>query len=116
MKITANEVSRLRESTGLPLMACKKALVSSKGDQGKAVDILRKEYNSKISVAVYSGKSTGVYCFSGFRGNIIKENGAVCSQCNVFIDHKDIPSHERERHRTKSYWHIFDNAGYRSIK
>jgi len=38
---TAADVAKLRESTGAGLMDCKKALVESKGDSSKAVDILR---------------------------------------------------------------------------
>jgi len=99
--ITAQEVSKLRKATGLPMMACKKALISSEGNFEKAVDFLRKDQNKKITVKNYTGKSTGIYCFSGFRGNIIKEKGAVCSQCGVFINQKDIPAHNHNSDRFK---------------
>ncbi len=40
--ITAAAVKALRETTGLPMMDCKRALQEADGDQEKAVDILRK--------------------------------------------------------------------------
>jgi len=42
-KITAQEVNKLRQSTGAGMMDCKNALVESEGDFDKAVDILRKK-------------------------------------------------------------------------
>ena len=41
--ITASEVNKLRQSTGAGMMDCKNALVESKGDFDKALDILRKK-------------------------------------------------------------------------
>ena len=43
MKITAQQVNELRKATGAGMMDCKKALVESEGDMGKAVDYLRKK-------------------------------------------------------------------------
>ena len=40
--ITAADVKKLRERTGLPLMDCKKALGEADGDQDLAVELLRK--------------------------------------------------------------------------
>ncbi len=42
-KITASEVNKLRKQTGAGMMDCKNALVESKGDFDKAIDILRKK-------------------------------------------------------------------------
>jgi len=42
MAISAQQVKELRDSTGLPMMECKKALVETDGDAEKAVEILRK--------------------------------------------------------------------------
>jgi elongation factor Ts len=42
MAVTADQVRQLREQTGAGMMECKKALVESDGDFGKAVDALRK--------------------------------------------------------------------------
>ena len=40
--ITAADVKKLRQRTGLPLMDCKKALAEAGGDEDKAVELLRK--------------------------------------------------------------------------
>ena len=40
-EITAAAVKELREKTGLPMMDCKKALISANGDMQKAIDDLR---------------------------------------------------------------------------
>ena len=42
-KITAQEVNKLRQSTGAGMMDCKNALVEAEGDFDKAVSILRKK-------------------------------------------------------------------------
>jgi len=42
MTVTAADVKKLRERTGLPLMDCKRALGEADGDQDKAVELLRK--------------------------------------------------------------------------
>ena len=43
MTITAAMVKELRELTGAGVMACKKALVETDGDQEAAIEILRKK-------------------------------------------------------------------------
>ena len=43
MKITAQEVNKLRKATGAGMMDCKKALQEAEGDMEKAIDILRKK-------------------------------------------------------------------------
>lgn len=43
MAITAQDVKKLRESTGVGMMDCKKALVEADGDFDQAVEILRKK-------------------------------------------------------------------------
>jgi len=41
-QITAEDVQRLRQRTGLPLMDCKKALTEAGGNQDQAIELLRK--------------------------------------------------------------------------
>ena len=41
-EITATNVAKLREMTGVGMMECKKALVTANGDMDAAVDLLRK--------------------------------------------------------------------------
>ncbi len=43
MSVTAQDVKKLREVTGVGMMDCKKALVEAKGDFEKAIEILRKK-------------------------------------------------------------------------
>lgn len=43
IKITAQEVNKLRKATGAGMMDCKKALVEAEGDFEKAIEILRKK-------------------------------------------------------------------------
>ncbi len=42
--ITAAAVKALREKTDLPMMDCKKALVAADGDESKAIEILREQF------------------------------------------------------------------------
>lgn len=43
MKVTTEEIKKLRNKTGISIMQCKKALEESKGDSEKAIVILRKK-------------------------------------------------------------------------
>lgn len=43
VKVTAQEVNKLRKATGAGMMDCKKALVEAEGDFDKAIDVLRKK-------------------------------------------------------------------------
>lgn len=43
MEINAQDVMKLRQATGMPMMKCKKALQEAEGDFERAIDILRKE-------------------------------------------------------------------------
>ena len=43
MAITANDVKKLREMTGVGMMDCKKALTEAEGDMDKAVELLREK-------------------------------------------------------------------------
>ncbi|HIL58155.1 MAG TPA: elongation factor Ts, partial [Rhodothermales bacterium] len=43
MAITAQDVKRLREATGVGMMDCKKALTEADGDFDAAIEILRKK-------------------------------------------------------------------------
>lgn len=49
MEITANDVAKLREITGVGLMACKKALVATNGDIDKACEYLREQGMSIVA-------------------------------------------------------------------
>ena len=49
MSISASQVSSLRQRTGVPMMACKKALEETCGDEEKAIEILRKKGAAKAA-------------------------------------------------------------------
>ncbi len=48
--ISAKEVMKLRDRTGLSMMACKGALQEAKGDAGKAEEILRRQLKGKMDL------------------------------------------------------------------
>ena len=50
MAISAKEVMRLREATGVGMMDCKKALTEADGDFAQAIDLLRKK-GQKVAAA-----------------------------------------------------------------
>jgi elongation factor Ts len=49
MKVTADQIRKLREKTGAPMIRAKKVLVEVKGDDQKAEKILKKEGFEKAS-------------------------------------------------------------------
>ncbi len=57
MSITAAQVKELREKTGISMMACKKALTETNGDEAKAIEILRKKGAAKAEEK--SDRATG---------------------------------------------------------
>jgi len=61
MAITAEDVKKLRETTGLPLMDCKKALAASNGDFEGAIRWMREN-----GVKIQSGRSDRVTDFGRF--------------------------------------------------
>jgi elongation factor Ts len=48
MELNAKDVMKLRDRTGLPMMACKSALIEAKGDIDKAEELLRKQLKGKM--------------------------------------------------------------------
>ncbi|MBX3384420.1 MAG: translation elongation factor Ts [Phycisphaeraceae bacterium] len=48
MELNAKDVMKLRNDTGLPMMACKAALIEAQGDIEKATDLLRKQLKGKM--------------------------------------------------------------------
>ena len=57
--ISAKDVMALRNKTGLPMMACKKALTEAAGDVDKAEDLLRKELKGKMETRVERAAGEG---------------------------------------------------------
>lgn len=73
MPISAAQVMNLREKTGVSMMACKRALEESGGDETKAIDILRKRGEAKS--AEKASRSTG----EGVLAIAVSENKACMS-------------------------------------
>ncbi len=72
MAITAEDVKKLREKTGLPLMDCKKALLESKGDFDGAIRWLREN-----GVKIQSGRADRVTEFGRFGLHFDGKSGAM---------------------------------------
>ena len=77
MAISAQQVKELRQSTGLPMMECKKALQESKGDPEKAKEILRKR---GLKVA---DKKAHRETKEGLIGSYVHHDGKTAVLCEV---------------------------------
>lgn len=62
MEITAQDVAKLREITGVGLMACKKALVATGGDIDKACEYLREQGLSIVAKKASRIAAEGAVC------------------------------------------------------
>ena len=80
MTITASQVMKLRESTGLGMMTCKKALTEADGDMDKAIDNLRKQ--GQMTAAKRAGRAAkeGKVCV------LIKDTDALVYEVNSETD------------------------------
>ena len=74
MTVTAADVKKLRERTGLPLMDCKRALGEADGDQDKAIELLRKRGQQVLEKR--EGRETGFGRFGLYTG-AGNERGAI---------------------------------------
>lgn len=75
-EITAAMVRQLRDSTGIGMMDCKKALQESDGDMEKAVDFLRKQGMSAVEKRAGRDANEGVissYIHPGSRLGVLLE-------------------------------------------
>ena len=76
MKISAKTVKDLRERTGAGMMDCKKALLQSEGDIGKAIDFLRKSGIAKAEKKGSRTASEGIiysYIHHGYKLGVLLE-------------------------------------------
>ncbi len=71
--ISAKEVHKLRQKTGLSMMECKKALVETDGDLEKAEDFLRKKLKGKMDTR--TDRAAG----EGRIEIVIKDDGSAAS-------------------------------------
>ena len=98
-KITASEVNKLRKQTGAGMMDCKNALVESKGDFEKAIDILRKK-GQKIAAkradrsasegvvisAVNSSKNIGIIVSLNCETDFVAKNEDFVNLANSILE------------------------------
>lgn len=80
MSITASQVMKLREATGLGMMTCKKALMETDGDMEKAIDNLRKQ--GQATAAKRASKTAK----EGKVEIVIKDNDALIYEVNSETD------------------------------
>lgn len=80
MNIKASQVIKLRESTGLGMMTCKKALIETDGDMEKAIDNLRKQ--GQLTAAKRASRSAK----EGKVSIIIKGSDALIYEVNSETD------------------------------
>src|SRR6478672_5843124 len=76
VNISAAQVKELRDSTGAPMMDCKKALTESNGDLEKAIIILRKKGAAtaqKKAARVTSEGSVAQYIHAGGKIGVLVE-------------------------------------------
>jgi len=60
MDVSLDQIKELREATGVSMMACKKALQETDGDQTKAIEFLRKKGEAKAAERGIRSTSEGV--------------------------------------------------------
>jgi elongation factor Ts len=77
MEISAEQVKKLREKTGVGLMDCKEALRSANGDMEKAVDYLREKGLAKLA------KRTGRAATDGSVAAYIHTGGKIGAMAEV---------------------------------
>ncbi len=78
--ITAKMVADLRAATGLGMMECKKALVETEGDMGKAEELMRIRSGAK------AGKLAGRTAAEGIIAHRVEGNVAVLVEVNCETD------------------------------
>ncbi|MCJ7805673.1 translation elongation factor Ts [Patescibacteria group bacterium] len=80
MKITTDQIRKLREQTGAPVIRAKKVLEEVGGDEKKAFEILQKEGFEKAA------KREGRVTSQGIIATYIHHSGKVASLVEVFCE------------------------------
>jgi len=79
MKITADLIRKLREETGAPVMRVKKVLEEFKGNQSKALDLLKKEGFEKAAKREGRETSQGkLFSYTHHTGKIVSVVELLC--------------------------------------
>lgn len=79
-KITANQIRKVREATGAPMLRVKKVLQDAKGDEGRAAEILKKEGFEKA--AKRAGRKTS----QGLIETYVHHSGKVASVVELLCE------------------------------
>ena len=80
MAITAKQVKELRDSTGLPMMECKRALAEAEGDPEKATDILRKRGLKVADRKAHREVKEGIIA------SYVHHNGKIAVLCELMCE------------------------------
>lgn len=80
MKITADQIKKLKEKTGAPVMSVKRVLEEHGGDEKKAFEILMKEGFEKV------GKRADKETKAGMLGVYVHHNLKVVAVAEVFCE------------------------------
>lgn len=80
LKITANQIRKLRDATGAPVMRVKKVLEEFKGDENKAEKVLKKEGFEK------AGKRAGRETSQGIIETYVHHSGKVASVVELLCE------------------------------
>ncbi|MFA6917305.1 MAG: translation elongation factor Ts [Candidatus Gracilibacteria bacterium] len=70
MAITIDDIKKLRETTGVSMTACKKALEEANGDFDGAIDVLRKKGEAKASDRIGRSTTQGVIAVAEGSGKV----------------------------------------------
>lgn len=70
MAVTIEDIKKLREATGVSMMACKKALEEANGDFDAAIDVLRKKGEAKAADRVGRSTTQGVVAVATGSGKV----------------------------------------------
>jgi len=99
VKISAQEVNKLRKATGAGMMDCKKALVEAKGDFDVAIDVLRKKgqkvaekradrdsSEGAAAVRINDDNTVGVAIVLGCETDFVGKNESFLTLAGQFAD------------------------------
>lgn len=96
MDITAKQIAELRAKTGLPMMECKKALVEANGDEGAAIEIMKKKGLAKAAAKSERATKAGLiesYVHNGGRMGVLVE---VLSETDFVAKNEEFKSFVHE--------------------
>ena len=124
MEISAEQVKKLREKTGVGLMDCKEALRSANGDMEKAVDYLRERGLAKlakrtgrattegsISAYIHTGGKIGAMAEVNCESDFVAKTGEfqtfvkdvvmqIAASSPLYVRREEVPPEVLEREKT----------------